>query len=173
MIDLDQLESEVVPMDGFELKWRFTDPNYDELPDAHLKRLKPLSVKAAKELLEFIHTTGLHGDFPFKKDFFRSIDKALINENNEKEIKKWLYERGLPFDKNVILSWDANNAMVVPWKLLIKYFNIFYYGVSDDLTVFDPSLSWALLFFHEDEIYFGTNKDFVQSETFDDVDFIY
>lgn len=63
--------------------------------------------------------------------------------------------------------------MIVSWKLLVKYFDSFYYSVSDDLTVIDQSLTWALLFYHEDEIYFGTNKDFQPSEFFADVDFIW
>lgn len=61
--------------------------------------------------------------------------------------------------------------MIVPWKLLVKYFDSFYY--ADDLTVIDETLSWALLFYHEDEIYFGTNKDFIPDEAFSDIDFLW
>ena len=71
----------------------------------------------------------------------------------------------------VYLSYQADTAIIVPWKLLIKYFDAFYY--ADDLTVIDQSLNWALLFFHEDEIYFGTNKIFLPSELYDDIDFIW
>lgn len=63
--------------------------------------------------------------------------------------------------------------MIVPWRLLIKYFDNFYYGGSDDLIVIDQSLNWALLFYHEDEIYFGTNKVFKPSVTFAHIDFIW
>ena len=172
-IDFDNIFQHVIPMDDFRLKWRFTEERYDKLPDQHLDQLKPLDKEAAKFLWDYIAKTNLHNDTPFKKDFFRTIDKARILDGNEKEIKKWLYHRGLPFDKPVFLSWDETNAMIVPWKLLIKYFDSFYYGGSDDLTIIDQSLNWALLFFHEDEIYFGTNKDFKPSETFADIDFIY
>jgi len=97
----------------------------------------------------------------------------MINDENGKEIKKWLYQRGLPFEKLVFLSLQPTEAMIVPWKLLIKYFNSFYYSTSDDLTVMDQGLNWALLFYHEDEIYFGTNKGFKPSETFENIDFIW
>ncbi len=160
-------------MDNFQLKWRFTDEKYDKLPDPHLDQLKPLDKEASTFLWDYVEKVGLHIDVPFKKDFFRTIDKARISDDNEKEIKKWLYQRGLPFDKPVLLSWQPTIAMIVPWKLLIKYFDSFYYGTSDDLTVFDPSLNWALLFYHEDEICFGTNKDFKPSETFGHIDFIW
>ena len=171
--DFDNIFQHVIPIDDFRLKWRFTEEKYDKLPDQHLDQLKPLDNNAAKFLWDFIATTNLHNDTPFKKNFFRTIDKAQILKGNEREIKKWLYQRGLPFDKQVFLSWNQTDAMIVPWKLLIKYFNSFYYGGSDDLTIIDQSLNWALLFYHEGEIYFGTNKDFTPSETFADVDFIW
>jgi hypothetical protein len=170
-IDFDNIFQHVIPMDDFRLKWRFTEEKYDKLPDQHLDQLKPLDNEAAKFLWDYIAKTNLHNDIPFKKDFFRTIDRARISDGNEKEIKKWLYQRGLPFDKYVFLSYQPTDAIIVPWKLLIKYFGSFYY--SDDLTVFDQSLTWALLFYHEDEIYFGTNKDFKPSEIFADNDFIW
>ena len=61
--------------------------------------------------------------------------------------------------------------MIVPWKILIKYFDDFFYGGSDDLTVIDKSLNWALLFHHESEIYFGSNEKYNLSGSFNDIDF--
>ena len=172
-IDFDNIFEHVVPMDKFRLSWRFTEANYGRLPDPHLAQLKPLDERAAKFLWDFIINTKLHADVPFNKEYFRNIDKARILENNDPEIKKWLYQRGLPFDKPVFLSWQPTEAMIVPWKIFIKYYDNFYFSVSDDLTIFDQSLTWALLFYHEDEIYFGTNKDFMPAGNFADMDFIW
>lgn len=172
-IDFDNIFQHVIPMDEFARKWRFTEEKYDLLPDQHLDQLKPLDKEAAKFLWDYIAKTNLHNDISFKKDFFSTVDNIKISDNNEKEVKKWLCHRGLPFDKYVFLSWDETDAMIVPWKLLIKYFDSFYYSGSDDLTIIDQSLNWALLFSHEDEIYFGANKDFKPDETFIDIDFIY
>jgi len=153
-IDFDNIYEHTIPMDNFHLKWRFTEEKYDKLPNEHLDQLKPLNKDASQFLWDFIAQTNLHNDTPFKKDFFKTIDKAKILEKNEKEIKKWLYQRGLPFDKQVFLSWQPTDGMIVPWKIFIKYFDSFYYGRSDDLTIIDQSLTWALLFYHEDEIYY-------------------
>jgi hypothetical protein len=170
--DFDNIFDHVVSMENFQLSWRFTDEKYDRLPDQHLDQLKPLDKAASDFLWSFISNTDLHRDIPFKTDYFQTIDKANILDNKS-EIKKWLYQRGLPFEKNVFLSWDKENSMIVPWKLLIKYFDSFHYPASDDLTVIDQSLNWALLFYNEDEIYFGTKSDFKRSETFSDIDFIW
>lgn len=132
-----------------------------------------MNKKASQYLWEFIVQNNLHDDVPFKKGFFKIVDKAQILNDNQKEIKKWLYQRGFPFDKPVFLSWQPTEAMVVPWKIFIKYFDSFYYGNSDDLTVIDRSLNWALLFYHEDEIYFGTNEKYIASRIFEGVNFIW
>lgn len=172
-VDFNNIIEHEIPMDNFRLKWRFTDEKCNHLPEHHLKQLIPLDKEASAFLWTYIEKTNLHHQVPFKKGFFRTIDKAKISAGNEKEIKKWLYQRGLPFDKNVFLSWQPMDAMIVPWKLFIKYFDSFCYGGSDDLTIIDQSLTWALLFYHEAEIYFGTNRDFKPSQTFDGIDFIW
>jgi hypothetical protein len=172
-VDFDSISEHVISMDNFPLKWRFTEEKYDKLPVEHVRQIKPLDKEASQFLWEFIIQSNLHDDVPFKKGLFRTIDKAKILDNNQENIKKWLYQRGFPFDKMVFLSWQPTEAAIVPWKIFIKYFDSFYYGSSDDLTIIDRSLNWSLLFYHEDEIYFGTNEKYTFSASFEDVDFIW
>ena len=170
-VDFNTIEECIVPMEDFVLKWRFTEEKYHKISQQHLEQLKPLNHEAARFVWNYISQSGLHDDVPFKKDFFRTIDKMKISLGNEKDVKKWLYQRGFPFDKPVYLSWQPTEAMLVPWKLFIKYFDSFYY--ADDLTIIDSSLNWAILFYHEDEIYFGTNENFEPSQTNENIDFIW
>ncbi len=168
-IDFSNIDKHIIPLSDFELKWRFTEENYDVFPSFHLDQLKPLDIQAAEFLSTYMLNADLHANVPFKKNYFRTVDNIKIDEDNSTEVKKWLYQRGLPFKKDVYLSWDNKNAMIVPWKVLIKYFDSFYYGGSDELTVFDESLQWSLMFFHDDQIYFGTNKDFIPSDSFENL----
>ena len=158
-------------MKDFSLRGRFVGDKYDNLPEIHLEQLKPLDKAASKFLWDYISNSGLHDDVPFKAHFFKTIDKAKIGFNNEEGIKKWLYHRGLPFHKHVFLSWQPNEAIIVPWKLFIKYWDSFYY--SEDLSIIDQSLTWALLFYHESEIYFGTNNDYRPNDDFAGYQFIW
>jgi hypothetical protein len=64
--------------------------------------------------------------------------------------------RGVPFRQRGYLSYHPDTALVTTWKMLIRYWNLFYYSIADDLTVIDDTLNWALLFFHEHELYFGS-----------------
>lgn len=158
-IDFNNITEDVIPMNEFRLKHRFTNGYYEKLPDSHFKQLKPLGKKGSHFLWNYTVKSELHGNAPFKKDFFHKIEKARISEGREKEIKLWLFQRGIPFEKPVYLSWQPTEAMIVPWKLLIKYFDHFHNCTCGDLTVMDQSLDWALLFHHQHEIYFGSNAE--------------
>lgn len=151
--------------DKFPLAWRFTDARYNKLPEEHLSQIKPLTKEAAEFIWNYINEINLHQNVPFKKDFFKTVIRYNISKQGKENVKKWLYQTGLPFQKIVILSWQPDSAALVPWKLFIKYWDDFYY--SDDLTIIDKTLNWAILFYHEDEIYFGTNTKYETTEAFE------
>ncbi len=155
-----ELNNHIIPMSEFRLKWRFTEEKYNCLPEQHLNELKPLDNIGAEFLSDYLDECKVHHQMPFKKGLFRNLDKIKILDGDEKKIMKWLYKRAKPFDKEVFLCWDNSDGMVTKWKYVVKYWDSIFYSGSDDLTIFDQSLEWALLFFHESEIYFGTNKKY-------------
>ena len=172
-LDFDNIFENRISIDDFQLNWRFKDEKHDRLPDLHLEQLLPLDKDASEYLWNYIVNAELHSEFPFKKTFFSTVvHKTIVLNDNNKEVKTWLYERGLPLDKYVFLSWQKTIAMIVPWKLLIKYFNSFYYGISDDLTIIDQSLTWALLFYHSDQIYFGATDNYKPSKNFENINLL-
>jgi hypothetical protein len=156
IIDFKNINDFVISLTEFSLSWRFIDSKYNALPDYHLESLKPLDKVAAKFLYDYIKTMDLHKDIPFKIDIFKHIDSIEIKDNNDNEVKDWLLKYGLDSNDEIFLSWDIDNAMIIPFGLLVEYFDDFYYSSSDNLTVFQKDLNWALLFFHTDIIYFGT-----------------
>jgi len=151
------------PMTEFPLKWRFTDPKFTLLPDQHLEQVRPLDIPSSRRLSRFISDTNLHAEDPFSSGFFQSVESIEIedshgNEAEDSRIQKWLYRCAIPFDRPILLSWQPEWAVTTTWKMLLKYWTDFYYPISDDLTVCDDSLQWALLFHHEHRIFFGTNQ---------------
>ncbi|GAB2494570.1 hypothetical protein [Algoriphagus taiwanensis] len=163
-IDFSNIHDHVIEIEDFDLKWRFTEEKYAILPESDLKQIKPLDKEAGKYLDHFIRSVELHADEPFKENFFSQIESIPVSDGNELEIQKWLTERGLPFEKMVYVSWDSQNGAIVSWEILIKYFDDFYYPGSDDLSVFDENLNWALVFAHWEKIYFGTKDEFKRVE---------
>ncbi|MBE7689025.1 DUF2947 family protein [Tenacibaculum finnmarkense genomovar ulcerans] len=168
-----EINKHIIPMNEFSLKWRFTEEEYDILPETDLNELKPLNKVGAEFINDYLSSRQIHSEIPFKKGLFRNLDRAKILNENEEDITKWLYESEIPFDKEVYLSWDNETGMITKWEYIVKYWDSLYYSASDDLTIFDQNLEWIMLFFHEDEIYFGTNNEYISKNEFEDNDFCY
>ncbi len=160
MISFDNIDNYKLPIKESSIIWRFTEEEYNKLPIEHLNQIQAYNKEGSKFLDTYISQLNLHQEVPFTQGFFKTIDRIDFGIDDEQKVKKWLYKRGFAFDKEVYLSWDVETGAKVPWKILVKYFDDFFYPGPDDLTVFDSSLNWALLFFHEAEIYFGTNENY-------------
>lgn len=157
----DRLTS--IPMSDFAMKWRFTDRKYDLLPPDHLAQIHPLDDRSAGLVWNLFLDSDIHAVDPFKPGFFRHHETTRISESQDNpdedaRIRKWLYRCAIPFDQTVFLSWEPTEAVKTTWKMLVKYWSSFYYPISDDLSVIEESLDWCLLFHHEHEIHFGTNR---------------
>lgn len=151
------------PMNEWPMKWRFTDPKYNVLRPIHLEQIVPLVPSGAKRLWDTVARSRLHDELPFVSGFFTRIETTSVgdshgNAEEDGRIRKWLYQRGIPFQTQVYLSWQPDWAVRTTWKMLVKYWNDFYYPISDNLSVVDGTFRWALLFWHEHEIFFGANR---------------
>lgn len=164
-IGFDNIHLHTTALDGsFFGKW------FDgQVHPQHLGLIQPLDAAGARFVWDFISDTDLHHDAPFKKGFFRHLDQAPVGGDDWDPARKWLYRRGLPFDTPVLWSRQPGEALLVPWKMIVKYPRPFYFG--GDVTVIPPGLEWALLMYHEDEFYFGTNRDYVPGGEYSDEEF--
>ena len=152
ILGLPILKNQLLKLEEFNLKNRFIN----QLPDDCLQQLQPLDAGASKLLWDYILRINLHADTPFQKGFFKKITKIEVTDFNNLEIRKWLSKKEILFTKNVYLSYTPNEALIIPWGILAKYYDIFYKKGIDDLTVLDETQNWAALFYHDSEIYFGS-----------------
>ena len=158
-IDSDIVEMHKMEMTDFDLRWRFIGDDYNNLPLAVLlNQLVPLKAEGAKCLSDFLVINGVHSDFPFKEGMFKNLKRCDIRLKGVTGTRSWLNSLGLNRDENIYLSWSDTCAMVTSWGIVINYYDDLFYPGSDDLTVFDSSLDWVVLFFHESQIYFGSRR---------------
>lgn len=149
-----------IPMEQFALKWRFTDPRYRVLPPIHLEQVKPLSSESSQRLWD--QTLPLHKGLPFTAGFFDVVESISLNNTEssaDRSVRKWLFNRGVPFKSSVYLSYQPDVAIATTWKMVVKYWDDFWYPSSDDLIVVDDSFAWTLFFWHESEAFFGDNRN--------------
>ncbi|MFN7602473.1 MAG: hypothetical protein ACK5R0_13855 [Bacteroidota bacterium] len=100
---------------------------------------------------------------PFRKNYFREMDEFRIVMDCDSAIKKWLFARGIPFDKYVFIdSVRSGQSVMLTWKMVIKYWEGLFF--ADDLTIFDETLNWGLFYFHESHLYYGQTNIFNPEE---------
>jgi hypothetical protein len=146
-----------IPMEEFALGWRFTSPRHRALLPAHLRHVKPLDSSSAKHLRDLIsHWYPLPSSGHARLANIASTRIDAYEPDDVRRIRKWLYERALPFKQEVFVLWDSHTAAITTWKMVVRYWDRFWYPSSDDVVVFDASLSWLLFLSHEEEAFFAT-----------------
>lgn len=137
---------------------------FDALPETYKDQIIFLNKDAEKYLYEFVEHAGLltgGGWDPFAKGNFKTVEEfehAVGNLDNNQLLKKWLFNRGIPFRTWVFVLFDGGNTqpLLITWKLFIKYANdIFGTG---DVMVFDQTINWCLFNYHEGQLFFGKDN---------------
>jgi hypothetical protein len=151
-----------ISMQQFSLRWRLTDPKYRILPQAHLGQIQPVDAASARHLFDL--TSPWRREQPFTRGSFADVastplggQRVIEGEDQTRQVLKWLYRRGMPFRHRIFLSWSETEAAVTTWKIFVRYWDDLWYPGSDDLAVFDESLSWALFLWHEAEAFFASH----------------
>jgi hypothetical protein len=146
-------------MAEFALRWRFAERKDRVLPRAHLDRIKPFDAASAKRLRVMGSPLLWDAVRPFTHTGAADCARTSIaayTPDEVRRVREWLFQRRMPFKRKVFLSWDSRTAAVTTWKMVVRYWDVFWYPSSDDLPVFDASMSWLLYFRHEEEAFFRT-----------------
>ncbi len=147
---------------AFPASWSFlySPEEASTIPEVHKDQIFFLNKEASSFLRNYLESSKIvTGPVwqPFNEQYFKTIKEFKITGISDKDIKKWLYNLGIPFDRFVFLDWDkSGQAVMLTWKMVIKYREGLFF--ADDITIFDKSLNWALFYFHEDKLFFGTDK---------------
>ena len=159
MINFDNIKTYSI---DFPNTWSFlwSPQEASEIPQEHKDQIFFLNDEAGEFVRNYINSSKMvTGPLwkPFNERYFKIIHEFEVIENCEKEIKKWLYNKSIPFDKFVYIEGDRSGQIVMlTWKMVIKYWEGLFF--ANDLIIFDETLNWGLFYFHEDRLYYGTDK---------------
>jgi hypothetical protein len=150
MIKLE--ETDFRPIDSFPLKWRWTDPRWNKLPDHALNSIQPLSETKARELCQ--HTLTFSNQSGLVESQFENIARIDTSDDSD-EIRRWLLARSSDLNRTVVVSWDNKLAALVGWEVFCEYWDDFCYPSSDDVVIFPLSGDWMLFYSHDEYFMFG------------------
>jgi len=151
MIDIENLKQFQAEGPG---RWTAFD-EFDKLPATYKDQITFLDKQATEFLYDYVKAAKLiaSNDDPFSKGNFKIVEKytAMADESG---LKKWLYNRGIPFKDEVFLY--GRDCIVTTWKIVVKYAPSLFF--SEDTVVFDKTLNWCLFYFHHDHLFFGKDN---------------
>ncbi|NEQ48716.1 MAG: hypothetical protein F6K11_01095 [Leptolyngbya sp. SIO3F4] len=129
------------------------------IPNEHKDQIHFLNDQGTKVVNDFLRGSKMINGIPsnpINPDYFKSVDSFW---GFEPQIKKWLYNKGIPFDKYVFVDQDkSGQAVMLTWKMVIKYCRGLFF--SEDVVVFDQSLNWVLYYWHSDRLFFAEDPIF-------------
>lgn len=131
----------------------------EKIPKQHREQLLFLNKNAAEFIYQYIEDLNILDTKlwqPFEHLKFQKKEIYLF-KNDFSSYKKWLYQRGIPFQHWVLVLPNYNeHPMLLTWKMLLKY-STDIFALSDDLLIFDCSQNWYLFHYHEGETNFVSN----------------
>ncbi len=147
---------QVIPMEKFKLKWRWTDKNYCLLSENELLHIHPLDSRTAKEVWEKSLTfIGKDNEFSPSSELFDSID--FIDTSDSDKVTSWLADK-MPSGE-IIVSWQPDTAVKTTVELFIKYWDEFCYPSSDDVSIWPETENWVVHFWHYETACYGKSKN--------------
>ncbi|MBO6185107.1 MAG: hypothetical protein J6O88_10565 [Chryseobacterium sp.] len=152
-ITLDDIEQFSVPLEDYVSNWIFMDENDKLAPAEHQDQIFALTKEAANFLWDFDMQLGID----CSEKYFKVITIFESGTAKTAEIKKFLYNLGIPFSHKVFIAMQPDTGFVLTWKMVIKYSHNLFFGY--DQVVRDRTLNWALQFDHDDIFTFG--KDII------------
>lgn len=146
---LDTLEKHAISLQNFPAKWLFTDKD-ECLPSVeHQEQIILLSIEAANFLWDMERKLGVDT----VAQWFLKISTHDSSASDEKQLKKYLYSLGIPFSQKVFMAIQPDTAMILTWKMVIKYSDRLFH--ANDQTVWDRSMNWKLTYHHDGLFTFG------------------
>jgi len=134
---------------------------YDNLADEFKDQIIFLNKEASKFIYEYLESAKfVTGDLwePFRKENFKFTEE-IDEPEDEKDLKKWLFSRGILFSKWVFLLPNYGDCpMILTWKMVIKNAGNIFCG--DDIIIFDQTNQWCLVYWHEEKLFFGKVNTF-------------
>ncbi|RNC83168.1 MAG: hypothetical protein ED557_10680 [Balneola sp.] len=153
-ITLNNLFEFSTSLESHSLKWMFEDAN-GLISTEFLDQIIPLNNNASQYLWNVERTQKQFHSIANIKKYFKKHSELKFA--NKEKTKKWLYQRGIPFDRQVFWVSQPDSGFIMTWKMIIKFSeNLFF---AHDVLVWDQSLNWILLFSHDDIFCFGEEFD--------------
>jgi hypothetical protein len=103
--------------DEFPNVWSFlwSPEEADKIPEEHKNQIHFLNEKGTNLINRYLESSKMTSGLPYQPfiNYFKTVDAFKVTENCNVEIKKWLYNKGIPFSKYVFIDNDRSGRSVM------------------------------------------------------------
>lgn len=103
------------------------------------------------------------GNCPFARGCYKTV-AHYEHLQEESDLKKWLYQRGIPFSNSTFLlqAFAANNDPIIltSWKIVVKYAAEIFSG--DNVVAVSEKIDWCLHYHHDGLITFAREPNWAK-----------
>lgn len=145
MTDFD--ESDFTSLDAFPLRWRFVAPRRHGIPAAVLASIRPLTAARANQLALTARSQCADE---------RQFAVTVRSDDRPDAVRARLNELPPTKTDQILMSWDAETAVLCTWGVFVSYWDDFCYPSSDDVTVWPVDEQWTLCYRHYEIFQFRT-----------------
>jgi hypothetical protein len=86
------------------------------------------------------------------------LKRLMYTARSEEKTRSWLSNLEIPPQMNIIVSYDFNTALLMPWSIFMRHYDDFCYYGGYDICVCSVDEQWYLLYYHEDIFLFGRRR---------------
>ena len=132
-------------LESFPLSWRWRHDSSSPIPADVRGVIRCLSESKATEFGGLVRPHVAADRFS-SHDF--STVTSLDPTSDVAGSRSWLRSLPVSSSTTVVVSWDPDTALLIPWPAFVDYWDDFCYPSSDDLVVAPFDLRWLLAFWH-------------------------
>lgn len=143
---------DLVSLESFPLKWRWTDERYNKFPESVLVRINSLTMEKARELYDFQKQFLPFENFQYEKVNDENYIKTDLFDGLK--ITEWLERKIGDEEGFIFLCWSRDWAIRTTVKIFCDYWDDFCYPASDDIVITAEKVNWIIVYHHEEYLFF-------------------
>jgi hypothetical protein len=128
-LTLENIEHFTIPLEEHPMQWIFLDKEQNNyLSDEYKAQIFPLNEDASLYLWNAQAQFKIFNKEFFNEEYFQDNECFFIGDKSVKEIKKWLYQRRIPFSQRVFMAFQPQTGLVLTWKMVIKFWDDLFFS---------------------------------------------
>jgi len=139
---------EIIPLENFELGWRFDKTHNPDISESEKELILALSEDESKRLNKII---AFFGNENYLDDKYSETDWMSASSENQEKVEKFRNQLEVilrPWNEDILVSWQRKTVLKTTKEIFLKYWTDFLYASSDNVIIISKKTNWILFYRH-------------------------